>query len=210
MKKTLSLILAVMLLSFSLVSCGGTKEIKAKPFEANVTVDTTGHTLRKVEIVIEDYGTISLTLDETVAPITVQNFIELATSGFYNDSQIIRLQSGFVLQGGSKSAFCESIKGEFSANGIENALEHKKGIISMARSQDPDSATSQFFIMLSDSPNLDGDYAAFGWVTSGMNIIEKIEADIDSDDYSNDYYGISMGFFKEKSYITITSVNVIE
>ncbi len=209
MKKTLSLILAVMLISLSLVSCGS-KEMKAEPFEAEVSVDTTGHILRKVEIVIKDYGTVSLTLDETVAPITVKHFIELATSGYYNGSNIIRLQEGFVLQGGSSNAFCESIKGEFSSNGIENDLLHKKGIISMARTNEPDTATSQFFIMLDESPVLDGDYAAFGWVTSGMNIVETIEKDITSDDLSPDYYGYYMGFLKESSYITITAVNVIE
>lgn len=209
MKKTLSLILAVMLLSLPLVSCGS-KGMTAEPFEAEVSVDTTGHILRKMEIVIEDYGTVSLTLDETVAPITVKHFIELANSGYYNGSSIIRLQEGFVLQGGSSNAFCESIKGEFSSNGIENNLLHKKGIISMARTNEPDTATSQFFIMLDESPVLDGDYAAFGWVTSGMNIVETIEKDITFDDLSPDYYGYNMGFLKESSYITITAVNVIE
>jgi peptidyl-prolyl cis-trans isomerase B (cyclophilin B) len=129
---------------------------------------------------IENYGTIIMELYPDVAPNTVNNFISLIKSGFYDNNSFHRLVPGFVLQGGDPDGNGTggpgySIKGEFTSNGFENNLKHEKGIVSMARSSDNDSAGSQFFIMLDASSYLDGSYAAFGKVIDGFDIIEKIE-----------------------------------
>lgn len=200
MKRILSCALALMLvcLTLSLSSCG---EIKAKPFDAEVTVDTEGHSLHYVDMVIKDYGTVSLTLDATVAPITVQNFLDLVNSGYYNGVKISRLLHGFVMQN-AQGAGTDCIKGEFSQNGITNDLKHKKGILSMARNGiSMNSASDQFFIMLDDYSGLDGSYAAFGWVSAGMSIIEAIADDVSEDDYID-----SNGFLDTKAYLTITEM----
>ncbi len=148
-------------------------ETYGEAFDANIGIDTTGHILHNVEIKIEKYGIITLTLDETLAPITVQNFIKLASEGRYDGLNFHRIIEGFMMQGGA-GATTETIKGEFSSNGVENPLLHVRGVISMARTSIKDSATSQFFIMHEDAPHLDGDYAAFGWVTSGMEFVDAI------------------------------------
>lgn len=208
MKKLLSCALALILVfaaCVSLVSCG---EIEAEPFEADVSVDTEGHALHYVEIKIKGYGTVSVTLDETVAPITVQNFLSLANNGYLNGTPFIRMQEGFVLQSGDAS-MSKTIKGEFNSNGWKNELSHKKGVLSMARTNDPDSASSQFFVMIDDYTGLDGEYAAFGWVTAGMNVIEALCADIKSTDFTEDYNGIYMGFLKESAYPIMESVTVV-
>lgn len=132
-----------------------------------------------VKINVKDYGTISVELDPTYAPITVDNFISLAKDGFYDGLTFHRIIDGFMIQGGDPlgtglGGAETAIKGEFSNNGVENPLSHKRGVISMARSQNKDSASSQFFIVQQDSPHLDGDYAAFGHVTEGMEIVDKI------------------------------------
>lgn len=210
MKKILSFALAVMMLCLCFTSCGE-NTIEAEPFNAVVSIDTTGHTLRHIEIVIKDYGTVTLALDETVAPVTVKNFVGLAEKGFFDGLPITRVQSGFVLQGGQSEEYTPSIKGEFASNGVENNLLHKRGIISMARTEDPDSASSQFFIMLADSEALDGGYAAFGWVTSGMNIVDAINEDITSDDYDTSNIRLySMCFLKPESMLTIKTIRVID
>lgn len=134
---------------------------------------------RHVNIKVKDYGTISVELDPTYAPITVENFISLAESGFYDGLTFHRIIDGFMIQGGDPlgtgmGGAENTIKGEFSNNGVENPMSHERGVISMARSQDKNSASSQFFIMHQDSPHLDGDYAAFGHVTDGMDIVDKI------------------------------------
>ena len=132
-----------------------------------------------IEIDIKDYGIITLTLDADIAPVTVTNFINLVNSGFYNGLTFHRIISGFMIQGGDPLGLgiggsSQKIQGEFAANGIENNLEHTRGVISMARSNDPDSASSQFFIMHEDAPHLNGNYAAFGWVTSGIEVVDAI------------------------------------
>lgn len=133
-----------------------------------------------VEIEIESYGTICVELDAGEAPITVENFIKLAKDGFYDGLTIHRVVPGFVIQGGDpegtgRGGSEETIKGEFAVNGIENNILHKRGVISMARSSlSYDSASSQFFIVQNDAANLDGSYAAFGHVTSGMEIVDAI------------------------------------
>ncbi len=134
-----------------------------------------------VAMYIENYGSIVMELYPDVAPNTVNNFISLVKSGFYDNNSFHRLVPGFVLQGGDPDGTGAggpgySIKGEFSNNGFTNNLKHTKGVVSMARSSDNDSAGSQFFIMLGTSTYLDGDYAAFGKVIDGMDNIEKIES----------------------------------
>lgn len=133
-----------------------------------------------VAMYIENYGSVVMELYPDVAPNTVNNFISLVKSGFYDNNTFHRLVPGFVLQGGDPDGTGTggpgySIKGEFTNNGFENNLKHTKGVISMARSNDKDSAGSQFFIMLGTSTYLDGDYAAFGKVIAGMDNVERIE-----------------------------------
>lgn len=139
--------------------------------------DVTGN--YQVEIEVEDFGTIKATLNGEVAPITVSNFIGLAKDGFYDGLTFHRVVEGFVIQGGDPEGngtggSGNQIKGEFSANGVENNLSHTRGAISMARGQDYDSASSQFFIVQEDSTYLDGEYAVFGYVTEGMDVVDAI------------------------------------
>lgn len=127
----------------------------------------------------KDYGSIEVELDADTAPITVTNFVKLAQDGFYDGLTFWRIIDGFMMQGGDPKGngtggADETIKGEFSSNGVKNDISHVRGTISMARSSDPDSASSQFFIVQSDSTFLDGDYAAFGHVTEGMDVVDQI------------------------------------
>ncbi len=133
----------------------------------------------KVEIKVKDYGTIKLTLDEDNAPITVDNFVKLAKEGFYDGLTFHRIIDGFMIQGGDPlgngtGGSEETIKGEFSKNGVDNPISHKRGVISMARSNNMDSASSQFFIVQADSTYLDGQYAGFGYVTEGIEVVDEI------------------------------------
>lgn len=135
--------------------------------------------LHHVTIDVQDYGTISLELDADTAPISVTNFINLANEGFYDGLTFHRIISGFMIQGGDPNGNGtggseKTIKGEFSANGVENDISHVRGVISMARANDPDSGSSQFFIVHEDSTFLDGQYAAFGHVTDGMDVVDAI------------------------------------
>ena len=132
-----------------------------------------------VEITIKDYGTIAVELDADNAPISVTNFVKLAEEGFYDGLTFHRIISGFMIQGGDPNGngtggSKETIKGEFSANGVDNPLKHTRGAISMARSSKPDSASSQFFIMHQEAPHLDGQYACFGYVTEGIDVVDAI------------------------------------
>ncbi len=132
-----------------------------------------------VDIYIKDMGVISVELDADSAPITVTNFIKLAEEGFYDGLTFHRIREGFMMQGGDPKGdgtggSANSIKGEFASNGVENPLSHTRGAISMARSSMPNSARSQFFIVHEDSTFLDGEYAAFGYVTEGMDIVDDI------------------------------------
>ena len=133
----------------------------------------------KAIIEVKEFGTIEVELNPSVAPITVENFVKLANKGFYNGLTFHRVIKGFMIQGGCPKGngtggpgYC--IKGEFYANGINNPLKHTRGVISMARAMDPDSAGSQFFIMHQDAPHLDGQYAAFGKVTKGIEVVDTI------------------------------------
>lgn len=122
---------------------------------------------------------IKIELDPEAAPITVANFEKLVKEGFYDGLTFHRIIPGFMIQGGDPNGngtggSAENIKGEFASNGVNNPISHKRGVISMARAQDPDSASSQFFIMHADAPYLDGQYAAFGHVTEGMDVVDEI------------------------------------
>ena len=172
MKKIISLLAAGALALSLLAGCGS----KA---EDSKTDNSKDEAKQMVEIKIKDYGTITVALDEKSAPITVENFLKLTEEGFYDGLTFHRIMDGFMMQGGDTTGTGmggseETIKGEFSENGVENPLSHTRGAISMARSQMPDSASSQFFIVQSDSTYLDGNYAAFGYVTEGMEIVDKI------------------------------------
>ena len=128
---------------------------------------------------IADYGDIYLELYPEYAPETVENFLGLVDSGFYNGLTFHRIISGFMAQGGcplgtGTGGSGTNIHGEFSANGVENPLKHERGVLSMARSADPDSASSQFFIMHANAPHLDGNYAAFGRVVSGIGVVDAL------------------------------------
>lgn len=130
-------------------------------------------------IEVESYGTIKLQLNGTVAPVTVANFANLASSGFYDGLTFHRIIKGFMMQGGDPNGdgtggSDRTIVGEFAENGHPNPISHVRGTISMARSSAPNSASSQFFIMQEDSVNLDGNYAAFGHVTDGMDVVDAI------------------------------------
>ena len=133
----------------------------------------------KAKITMENGGAIELELYPHIAPITVENFVSLAQSGFYDGLIFHRVISGFMIQGGDPlgngmGGSDKNIKGEFAANGVANSLSHKRGVISMARSQNFNSASSQFFIMHADGEFLDGQYAAFGKVTSGIETVDAI------------------------------------
>lgn len=132
-----------------------------------------------IEITMENGGVIRLELDAEAAPLTVANFVKLVERGFYDGLIFHRVIPGFMIQGGDPQGTGyggsdENIKGEFLMNGVRNPISHKRGVISMARSQDPNSASSQFFIMHEDGTFLDGQYAAFGHVTEGMDVVDAI------------------------------------
>ena len=195
MKKKFSFLLVLAVLVMGLSACGGSKsdttsETKApkatETAEAtkkpeSKTTDTKGKHHAKIKV--KDYGTIEVELDGDTAPITVANFVKLVNEKFYDGLTFHRIMSGFLIQGGDPlgngtGGSDETIKGEFSSNGVENNISHKRGVISMARSSEPDSASSQFFIMHQDADYLDGQYAAFGKVTKGMSVVDKICEDV--------------------------------
>ncbi len=192
--KVLPALLAVLLVSVVLVGCAGDAGQKTSDDasdqqlsesaseEASPEVDpddpyATG--VHHARIEVEGYGTIEVSLNANVAPITVSNFCHLVEEGFYDGLTFHRVVPGFMIQGGDPEGngtggSGTDIKGEFSSNGVENSIPHVRGTISMARSSDPDSASSQFFIMQEDASYLDGEYAAFGSVISGMEVVDAI------------------------------------
>ena len=134
-----------------------------------------------IRITMQNGKTIDIELDPTAAPITCENFLKLVNQGFYNGLTFHRVIPGFMIQGGCPKGNGTggpgwNIKGEFAANGVSNPIKHTRGVISMARAMDPNSAGSQFFIMHQDAPHLDGQYAAFGKVTEGMETADAIVA----------------------------------
>ena len=197
MKKITVWLLTLALAATMLAGCGSktdttdttetTEETPAADETSDGTADTADASegeelltgLHHVTIDVQDYGTISLELDADTAPISVTNFINLANEGFYDGLTFHRIISGFMIQGGDPNGNGtggseKTIKGEFSANGVENDISHVRGVISMARANDPDSGSSQFFIVHEDSTFLDGQYAAFGHVTEGMDVVDAI------------------------------------
>jgi peptidyl-prolyl cis-trans isomerase B (cyclophilin B) len=130
---------------------------------------------------MKDGGVIDIELDEKAAPLTVENFLKLVNMKFYDGTIFHRVIPGFMIQGGDPQGTGMggpgwTIKGEFAQNGVNNPIKHKRGVISMARAMDPDSAGSQFFIMHADADYLDGQYAAFGHVVKGMDVVDRIAA----------------------------------
>ena len=184
MKKKLILIIGLILL---ITSCAKNEEKKFEPEHVDENPIVT--------MALKDYGNITLELYPNEVYNTVANFVTLVESGFYNNNVITRVQKGFVVQGGGGKNIDYSIEGEFATNGIENNISHEKGVISMARTDLPNSAGGQFFIMLNDN-------AAFGKVIEGMDILEKIE----SKEY--DYLSEDMGYLKQEDYIVIEYATV--
>lgn len=191
MKKIISLTLILAICLFTFASCGSEKENNNDTNQNSTTLSnvetTTENTTEKandpkIKITVKNYGVIKLKLDSSQAPITVANFVKLVKSGFYDGLTFHRIMKGFMIQGGDPlgtgmGGADETIKGEFSSNGVQNNISHTRGTISMARSSDPNSASSQFFICDADSTFLDGEYAAFGKVTKGLDVIDKIASD---------------------------------
>ena len=180
--KRIAMGILVTTLALLLCACGQKPATPAAPTEPTAPAAEPFQTVRHAEITVKDYGTIKLELDEGTAPITVANFIKLAQDGFYDGLTFHRIMDGFMIQGGDPrgngtGGSDEHIKGEFAQNGVANPIRHVKGVISMARANDPDSARSQFFITVADATFLDGAYAAFGRVTEGMEIAEQIAKD---------------------------------
>lgn len=170
-KKIIAILSAAIL---TLTFCGCSK--RQSEFDSDTG---SGYGTHHAVITVKDYGDIKLVLDGDTAPITVKNFVELAKSGFYDGLTFHRIIKGFMIQGGDPKGngtggSDKTIRGEFSKNGVENKISHKRGVISMARLQDNNSASSQFFIMHEDGDYLDGSYAAFGHVTEGMDVVDKI------------------------------------
>lgn len=171
-------IVLVLIMLFSICACSKKEEVKEESFNEVPEIKTESGETIKVEMIVKDYGTIVLELYPDVAPLTVSNFASLVKDGFYDGNCFHRIIDGFMIQGGADtSGQVANIKGEFASNGFENELKHTKGVISMARAKDPDSATSQFFIMVGNGDWLDGEYAAFGQVIEGYEIVEKIAKD---------------------------------
>ncbi len=178
MKKIIALILALLVLSSMLVSC-----YKESDTETNFVL-----------IDVKDYGQIVVELYPEVAPITVENFKKLVSEKFYDGLIFHRVIEGFMIQGGGitedyQQKKAAEIKGEFAENGIPNSLNHTRGVISMARTDVMDSATSQFFIMHQTTPALDGKYAAFGMVIEGIEVVDKIAA-VSTDIYDMPYENV--------------------
>ena len=188
MKRFLSLILALVIalsIPASLASCGDKEEeMGTGSCEYTSTRDTTGRKIHYVEMAVDGYGKMVILLDETTAPVTVNNFLKLVGEGFYDGLTFHRVIEDFMIQGGDPKGdgtgnSSEKIYGEFLANGFFNDIEHIKGVISMARGQDNDSASCQFFICNADArQSLDGSYAAFGYVVEGISVIDDITEDV--------------------------------
>ena len=188
MKRKIGIAAAIILALFVVTGCQKQEETpkksEQKKTEASEELLSGTH---HAEIQVKDYGTITVELDADTAPITVTNFVNLAKDGFYDNLTFHRIMDEFMIQGGDPNGdgtggADQTIKGEFSSNGVENEISHTRGTISMARAQDPDSASSQFFIVQEDSDYLDGNYAAFGHVTSGMEIVDQICKDVPVED----------------------------
>lgn len=209
-KKISAIMVAAVILCtcFLMSGCGGDTESSSSEETTSASTDTTNYKSSYTAIIdVKDYGKIEVELYEELAPITVKNFVDLAKDGFYDGLTFHRIITGFMIQGGDPlgngtGGSKKTIKGEFAQNGVENNLSHTRGVISMARSNDPDSASSQFFIVQADSTHLDGQYAAFGKVTKGMDIVDKICKDTPVTD--------SNGTVEKKNQPVINSIKIEE
>lgn len=192
--RTISLIVCLVLLcTLGATGCSDTStEPTDESAAANEVTSSSGAASADdsdvVVLEINDGGTIEIQLDSSQAPKTVENFKELVSSGFYDGTTFHRVIEGFMIQGGDPTGTGSggpgyTIEGEFESNGYSNTISHERGVVSMARSNDPDSAGSQFFIVQQAAPHLDGDYAAFGYVIDGMDEVDRIAAvDTDAND----------------------------
>lgn len=212
MKKIISIILMVATLvgcASILTSCAEEK-MGTGACEYLESRDISGRDIKYVEMCIEGYGRIVILLDATTAPATVENFISLVERGFYDGLTFHRIIIDFMIQGGDPDANGTggnkdkdgkeiNVKGEFDSNGHPNDISHKAGVISMARSKDPNSASSQFFICNADaSSSLDGDYAAFGYVVEGMSVVNEVTAAFFPKTLMYDYY---MEYLRTQDYM---------
>jgi len=202
MKKTILAILLIALLMLSL----GCKNDRTKYSEY---IDDSHCAL---VISVENFGDMVFKLDKNAAPLTVEHIKKLADNNSMDGTYFNRMQAGFVLQGGTGCTDTSTVKGEFSANGVDNTISHSTGVISMARSSSYDSASCQFFIVLSNNAksSLDGLYAGFGKLVEGLDVLNSICNSITSTDFMDGYYGTSMGFLKDDSYIKITEFVVYD
>lgn len=182
MKKFLAVLICAFMFCTLITACGDktekTPENTAAP-EASADITQKEENKIMVEITMKDGGKMQLELYPDVAPATVENFVKLVNDGFYDGLTFHRIIKGFMIQGGDPEGTGmggskDTIKGEFKQNGFQNDLKHTRGVISMARSQNPNSASSQFFIMHDDAPYLDGQYAAFGKMVSGFEELDKL------------------------------------
>ena len=196
MKRIVGVLLVLVMLFAAVGSLTSCKEkMGTGACEYLNTRDISGRDIKYVEICIEDYGKMVVLLDATTAPVTVANFISLVESGFYDGLTFHRIIKDFMIQGGDPKGdgtggSSKEIYGEFSSNGHNNDISHKRGVISMARSNDPDSASSQFFICNDDaSDSLDGSYAAFGYVVEGMSVVDEITEKVFPKTAYASYYG---------------------
>ncbi len=179
MKRRIICLLAAALLAAVTAGCGAGKDTVEEEQEAGTEEEALLSGKHYVNIHIKDKGTIKVKLDADAAPITVTNFVRLVKDGFYDGLTFHRIIKDFMMQGGDPTGTGmgdadRTITGEFESNGVDNPISHTRGTISMARSAMPDSASCQFFIMHQDGTYLDGDYAAFGHVTEGMEIVDEI------------------------------------
>ena len=195
----------VMLLALALAGCGGDKDTDSS--SKNSTTDDLLSGNHHAEIDVKDYGVIKVELNADEAPITVTNFVKLAKEGFYDGLTFHRIIDGFMIQGGDPNGdgtggSDETIKGEFSANNVDNILKHTRGAISMARSQYYDSDSSQFFIVHQTYPSLDGQYAVFGYVYEGMDVVDQIATSVPVTDDN--------GTVEAQNQPVITSIKIID
>lgn len=187
MRRKIGMIAAVLLAILAMTGCQKTEDTSTKSETQEESSKDLLSGIHHAEIQVKEYGTITVELDADAAPVTVTNFVNLAKDGFYDGLTFHRIMDGFMIQRGDPNGdgtggADETIKGEFSSNGVENEISHTRGTLSMARAQDPDSASSQFFIVHEDSTFLDGEYAAFGHVTSGIEIVDQICKDVPAED----------------------------
>jgi len=195
MKKRILLLGVLIMMVFSMCACGNKEDKMSGTIKAEITV--------------KDKGVIKLELDADEAPITVENFVNLVKDGFYDGLTFHRVVNNFMIQGGDPKGngtggSDKTIKGEFSANGVKNNISHERGVISMARNSiSMDSASSQFFIVQADSKFLDGQYAAFGHVTEGMDIVDDIAKNTPIEDAESGYVNI-------KNQPVIESIKIVE